>query len=179
MKWHFTSKPNTFLTLRSIWRHLRPKVGMSHGTYMMRGLFLLSRSILDSSFHVLLCLKFLTWILLFSYLGICMSAAAIFMMFFSPFGYSELFLCMSRFSVQGNCKDLFPFVYIVFIHITWADFLWYDWPSSNAWQIFNQNSTLYTVFPLFLLVLFLFLSPYLYRKIKFSYQDIINIIAKR
>ena len=55
---------------------------MSHGTYMMRGLFLLSRSILDSSFHVLLCLKFLTWILLFSYLGICMSAAAIFMMFF-------------------------------------------------------------------------------------------------
>ena len=152
---------------------------MSHGTYMMRGLFLLSRSILDSSFHVLLCLKFLTWILLFSYLGICMSAAAIFMMFFSPFGYSELFLCMSRFSVQGNCKDLFPFVYIVFIHITWADFLWYDWPSSNAWQIFNQNNTLYTVFPLFLLVLFLFLSPYLYWKIKFSYQDIINTIAKR
>ena len=160
-------------------RHLRPKVGMSHGTYMMRGLFLLSRSILDSSFHILLCLKFLTWILLFSYLGICRSAAAIFMIFFSPFGYSELFLCMSRFSVQGNCKDLFPFVYIVFIHITWADFLWYDWPSSNAWQIFNQNNTLYTVFPLFLLVLFLFLSPYLYRKIKFSYQDIINTIAER
>lgn len=95
-----------------------------------------------------------------------MSAVAIFMMFFSPFGYSELFICMSRCSVQGNCKDLFPFVYIVFIHITWVDFLWYDWPSSNALQIINQNSTLYTVFPLFLLVLFLFLCLLLISKNK-------------
>ena len=35
----------------------------------------------------------------------------------------------NRYSVQGNCKNLFLLVYIVFIHITLVDFLWYDCPA--------------------------------------------------
>ena len=63
----------------------------------------------------------------------------------------------NRYSVQGNCKNLFPLVYIVFIHITLVAFLWYDCPAQMfiikyfSWKIVGLIFSLY--------LWFLFVNP--------------------
>ena len=64
----------------------------------------------------------------------------------------------NRYSVQGNCKNLFPLVYIVFIHITLVAFLWYDCPAQMfitkyfSWKIVGLIFSLY--------LWFLFANPF-------------------
>ena len=64
----------------------------------------------------------------------------------------------NRYSVRGNCKNLFLLVYIVFIHITLVAFLWYDCPAQMfiikyfSWKIVGLIFSLY--------LWFLFVSPF-------------------
>ena len=64
----------------------------------------------------------------------------------------------NRYSVQGNYKNLFLLVYIVFIHITLVAFLWYDCPAQIfiikyfSWKIVGLIFSLY--------LWFLFVNPF-------------------
>ena len=64
----------------------------------------------------------------------------------------------NRYRVQGNCKNLFLLVSIVFIHITLVAFLWYDCPAQMfivkyfSWKIVGLIFSLY--------LWFLFVNPF-------------------